>query len=68
MGMGIPVLANNGRDVLGRATTKAGAARLLRKTLTIHPRMTLEVWRRCPVAREINGGPDGWMYGICYKY
>ena len=61
-----PILANNGRDVIGRASTAKGAARAIRRLLAIHPRMTLRVWDRPAHIVEINGGSSGWMFSISY--
>lgn len=63
-----PILANNGRTIIGHAKSLAGAERAIRKMLTIHPRMTLRVFMRDPTTCEINGGPMGYMYSIFYGY
>lgn len=63
-----PILANDGRTIIGHAKTLAGAERVLRNMLTIHPRMTLRVYMRDPITREINSGPMGFMYSIFYGY
>ena len=64
----MPILANDGRTIIGYAKTLAGAYRVIRKMLTIHPRMTLRVYMRDQITREINGGPMGYMYSIFYGY
>lgn len=61
-----PVLGQDGRTVIGYASTVKGAMRVVSRNMTIPRIMSLHVWMRCPVMREINGGPMGWMYSISY--
>lgn len=58
----------NNRELVGHASTIKGAERLLRKILTIHPMMKLEVWRRPEHSQEILQLPDGFVYAISYTY
>lgn len=62
------ILANDGRTIIGQAKTIKGAERVIRKTIDIHPRMTLNVWIRSPLMVEINGGLPGFMYSIVYNF
>lgn len=64
-----PVFSNSdGRTVIGFAKTVKQAERLLRKQLTIHPAMKLQVWERTELSREINQLPRGFVYAISYAY
>jgi hypothetical protein len=58
----------NHRELLGHATTAAGAERLVRRTLgpASIGRFTLRVWRRLPVVIETQGLADGWVYALSY--
>lgn len=64
--MGYPILANDGRTVLGYARTVAGARRWIAKNVHVPRGMALSVWLRPEFIAEINGGPVGWMYSISY--
>lgn len=64
--MKLPIF--NNREIVGFATSIAGAQRHLRKILSINPRATLHVWRRTDIYREINDAPDGFVYAIAYHY
>lgn len=66
-----PVLANNGRTVIGHAKSASGAKRLLMKTLSGEllssvkkHGFTLSVWLREDWIVEVNGGLKGFMYSI----
>lgn len=58
----LPILSQNNKEVLGYASTLKGAEKIIRKTIDIHPKMKLKVWRRSAVMIEINGGWDGYKY------
>jgi hypothetical protein len=70
----LPILSyhtGNGWAVLGHARSTESAARVLRKTLGESSRrllerhgFTLNVQRRTELQRELNGGPDGYIYTI----
>jgi hypothetical protein len=62
--MKLPIF--NHRECVGEAATPKQAERVLRKVLTIHPRMKLHVWRRLPVVQEAFDLPDGFVYAISY--
>ena len=66
-----PILANDGRTIIGFASTQAGAIRFLKKNigdhslyLINHCKFNLQVWMREEWITELNGGPVGWMYSI----
>ena len=57
--------------MLGTAHSVQGATRIVRKHLAIDSRMLLErhgfelhVFRRSALMRELNGGPDGFVWSI----
>lgn len=58
----------NNRELVGYASSVKSAERMLRKNLTIHPLMSLSVWRRPEYMQEILGLPDGFVYAISYTY
>jgi hypothetical protein len=58
----------NNRELVGYASSVAGAERLLKRMLTIHPMFELSVWRRPEHLQEILGLPDGFVYAISYTY
>lgn len=58
----------NNRELVGYASSVKSAERILRKMLTIHPMMTLTVWRRPEHLQEMLGLPDGYVYAISYTY
>ena len=69
--MTYPILANDGRTVIGHAKTESGAKRCLMNTLGDHStvlikrhKFHLNVRLREHWLAEINGGPVGWMYSI----
>lgn len=64
----LPILANNGRDVIGYAKTTKGAEKIIRKLINIHPKMQLNVWMRNSDIVEMNGGLSGWMFSISYSW
>ena len=67
----IPVI-ENGRPwtVVGYAETVEQAQRVVRKHLGDHSKSLLDkgwslvVWKRTPLAIELNGGPLGWTFAI----
>ena len=67
----IPVV-ENGRpwNKIGYAETVEQAQRVVRKHLGDHSKSLLDkgwslvVWKRTPLAIELNGGPEGWTYAI----
>lgn len=60
----IPILANDGRTIIGKAKTAESAKRMLSKQLEITRGFTLKVWMRDPLMVDINGGSIGFMYAI----
>lgn len=58
----------NNRELVGHASTVKGAEKLLRSVLTVHPKMSLTVWRRPEHLQEILGLPDGFVYSVSYTY
>lgn len=70
----LPILSyhsGNGWAVLGHARTVESAARVIRGTLGESSRRLLDrhgfklaVQRRTDLQRELNGGPDGFIYSI----
>lgn len=58
----------NNRELVGHASSVKSAERILRKLLTIHPMMSLSVWRRSEDMQEMLGLPDGFVYAISYTY
>jgi hypothetical protein len=70
----LPILAystGSGWATLGYAKTEENAKRVLSRTLGESSRrlldrhgFTLSVWRRTELQRELNGGPDGFVYSI----
>lgn len=58
----------NWRELVGYASSVEGAKRVLRKILTIHPSMTLEVWERPEFSVQEMGLPPGYVYSISYTY
>lgn len=58
----------NNRELVGYASGVKSAERMLRKLLTIHPLMSLSVWRRPEHLQDILGLPDGFVYSISYSW
>lgn len=66
-----PVLAKDGRTIIGSARSELQAKRLLMKTLDVSTvssikkhGFTLNVWLRDDFAVELNGGLMGYMYAV----
>jgi hypothetical protein len=62
----IPIYDN--RAIVGYASSIKGAEKVLRSALTIHPKMSLSVWRRPQHLQEILELPDGFVYSVSYTY
>lgn len=58
----------NHRELVGHASSIKGAERVLRKVLTIHPKMTLRVWERPQFSIDEMGLPPGFVYSITYEW
>ena len=57
----------NWREIVGYATTKEQAKRLLLKTLNVPAGFTLSVWERPDYICEICSLPQGFVYSTFYK-
>ena len=58
----------DGRTIVGYANSIGGAARVVRKLVSIPPEFRLRVWRRSDAVRECLGLADGYCYAISYEY
>lgn len=62
--MKLPIF--NNRELVGYASSIAGAKRVIAKTLDVSPVFTISVWRRSETMQDILQLPDGYVYSVSY--
>jgi hypothetical protein len=56
------------RTLVGHASSIAGAIRLVKRTMNVHPMMTVHAWRRDEFMQDVLGLPDGYAFSIYYQW
>lgn len=54
----------NHREIVGHASTVAGAARIIGQRIGIPAGFHLHVWRRLPIVCETQELPDGFVFSV----
>lgn len=63
-----PVLTPCGRQRLTGPLTLLGAKAWVKKNIRQVKGFNPEIWERSELAKELNGGLDGWMYSFHMDY
>ena len=58
----------NHRELVGYASTAKQAAKTIRKLISVHASMTVNVWLRNDDMCDLLGMPKGFTYSISYSY